>query len=257
MKITILTLFPDMFLGFRETSIIKKAILQKKVDLEIINIRDFAVNKWNRVDTPPIGGGAGMILQVAPIVSALESITPGHKVLLSPRGPVFTNQKACKLLQKDHLILICGHYEGVDERVNEFIDEEISIGDYVLTGGELGAMVISDAVIRLVDDVISKDSLDVESFDNSLLEYPQYSEPYDFRGLTVPAILYSGNHKAIAKWRLKESLRLTKKVRPDLFKKIVTDLEINTLVEEIENETIGEWEKEAIAKGIKFTKDKK
>ena len=152
---------------------------------------------------PPIGGGAGMILQVTPIVAALESLSLGHKVLLSPRGKVFNNQNAYKLLKKEHLILICGHYEGVDERVNQFIDEEISIGDYVLTGGELGAMVISDAVIRLVDDVISE-SLEVETFDNSLLEYPQYSEPYDFRGLTVPAILYSGNHKAIAKWRLKE-----------------------------------------------------
>ncbi len=257
MKITILTLFPEMFTGFLETSIIKKAILQKKVQVELVNIRDFATNKWNRVDTPPIGGGAGMIIQVAPLVSALESLSPGHKVLLSPRGTLFSNQKAVNLHKKDHLILVCGHYEGVDERVGNFIDEEISIGDYVLTGGELGAMVISDAVIRLVDDVISSDSLAVESFDNSLLEYPQYSEPYEFRGLTVPAILYSGNHKAIAKWRLKESLRLTKAKRPDLFKKIIKDLEINNLLEEIESETIGEWEKEAILKGIKFTKDKK
>ncbi|OQC11224.1 MAG: tRNA (guanine-N(1)-)-methyltransferase [Tenericutes bacterium ADurb.Bin087] len=256
MKITILTLFPEMFTNFLETSIIKKARLQGHVTFDIINIRDFADNKWNRVDTPPVGGGAGMILQAEPIVKALESVDPGHKMLLSPRGNVLTNMKATALSQKEHLIFVCGHYEGIDERVNHFIDEEISIGDYILTGGELGAMVISDAVIRLLDEVISTESLDVESFDYHLLEYPQYTEPYDFRGYTVPTILYSGNHAAIRKWRLKESLRITRERRPDLFKKITKDNEIKKLLKEIDDDVIGEWEKDAIEKGSRFTKNK-
>lgn len=257
MKITILTLFPEMFPSFLNTSIIKKAILQKKVTIEFVNIRDFAQNKWKRVDTPPVGGGAGMIMQVEPIVLALESIDVGHKVLLSPRGETLNVSKTFKLSRKDHLILICGHYEGVDERVSHYIDEEISIGDYILTGGELGAMVISDAVIRLLDGVINRDSLDVESFDSHMLEYPQYTEPYDFRGYTVPAILYSGNHAAIRRYRLKESIRLTKERRPDLFKKILSDADTLALTREIEEGIVGEWEKAAIAKGERFTKGKK
>ena len=257
MKISILTLFPEMFDGFLNTSIIKKAILQAKVAINIVNIRDFAENKWQRVDTPPIGGGAGMILQLPPLVSALESLEVGHKILLSPRGETLSQKKIAKLSKQDHLILICGHYEGVDDRLTHFIDEEISIGDYILTGGELGAMVISDAVIRLVDDVITSESLSEESFDYSMLEYPQYTEPFAFRGLKVPQILYSGNHAAIRKWRLKESLRITKARRPDLYAKIFTSAETTALIKELENDEIGEWEKAAIAKGEKFTKNKK
>lgn len=257
MTITILTLFPEMFNDFLTTSIIKKAILQEKVKVNLMNIRDFADNKWQRVDTPPVGGGAGMILQVAPIVRALESLKPGHKVLLSPRGKTFKQLKAVQLAKHDHLILICGHYEGVDERLTHFIDEEISIGDYILTGGELGAMVISDAVIRLLDDVITSESLNEESFDYSLLEYPQYSEPFDFRGHKVPQILYSGNHAAIKKWRLKESLRLTKEVRPDLYANVYLDKTVRKLIKELENNEVGAWEAEAISKGEKYTKDKK
>lgn len=257
MKITILTLFPEMFPNFLNTSIIKKAILKRLVTVELVNIRDFAQNKWKRVDTPPIGGGAGMILQVEPIVLALEKIDPGHKVLLSPRGTILNVNKTFSLSRKDHLILICGHYEGVDERVSHYIDEEISIGDYILTGGELGAMVISDAVIRLLDEVISEDSLAHESFDYGMLEYPQYTEPFDFRGYRVPTILYSGNHEAIRKWRLKESIRLTKDRRPDLFVKIIKDRDINRLIHELETGTVGKWESDAILKGDKYTKDRK
>ena len=257
MKITILTLFPEMFPNFLETSIIKKAILKGLVEVNIVNIRDFAQNKWNRVDTPPVGGGAGMILQVEPIVLALESIDVGHKILMSPRGTTLNVNKTHKLSRKDHLILICGHYEGVDERVNHYIDEELSIGDYILTGGELGAMVVSDAVIRLLNNVISEESLEQESFDMSMLEYPQFTEPYDFRGYTVPAILYSGNHEAIRKWRLKESLRLTKTRRPDLYAKILQDKLTMRLSRELDAGIVGDWEKDAIAKGEKFTKDKK
>ncbi len=253
MKITILTLFPEMFANFLTTSIIKKAILQEHVTVDIVNIRDFANNKWQRVDTPPSGGGAGMIMQVAPIVEALESVDVGHKILLSPRGTLFDKKRAVHLSQKDHIILICGHYEGVDQRVSHYIDEEISIGDYILTGGELGAMVISDAVIRLLDNVISAESLSEESFDRHMLEYPQYTEPFDFRGYRVPLILYSGNHNAIRKWRLKESLRLTQKVRPDLYAKIIMDKELKKLVAELKADIVGEWEKDAISKGKKFT----
>lgn len=257
MKISILTLFPEMFDNFLNTSIIKKAILQQKVQFEIINIRDFASNKWQRVDTPPIGGGAGMIMQVDTVVKAIRSATPGHKILLSPRGTTFDNNKAFSLSRKEHLILICGHYEGVDERVSNYIDEEISLGDYILTGGELGAMVISDAVTRLVKNVISDESLSIESFDYSMLEYPQYTEPYDFEGLTVPAILYSGNHQAISKWRKKESIRITKARRPDLFAKVLIDKDIIKLEKELENNEIPEWEKTAIEKGSRFTKNRK
>lgn len=257
MKITILTLFPEMFTNFLDTSIIKKAQLQNKVTFEIVNIRDYATNKWKRVDTPPIGGGAGMILQVEPIVDALKAITSGHKILLSPRGMVFNQTKATILSLKEHLVFICGHYEGVDERVTHYVDEEISIGDYILTGGEIAAMAISDAVVRLVENVINEDSLAVESFDRHLLEYPQYTEPFDYDGYKVPQILYSGNHDAIRKWRLKQSLLLTYKKRPDLFEKHYLDKETKKLLKEALNDEVGEWEKEAIAKGHKYTDDKK
>lgn len=257
MKITILTLFPEMFTNFLETSIIKKAQLQNKVTFEIVNIRDYATNKWKRVDTPPIGGGAGMILQVEPIVDALKAITSGHKILLSPRGMVFNQTKATILSLKEHLVFICGHYEGVDERVTHYVDEEISIGDYILTGGEIAAMAISDAVVRLVENVINEDSLAVESFDRHLLEYPQYTEPFDYDGYKVPQVLYSGNHDAIRKWRLKQSLLLTYKKRPDLFEKHYLDKETKKLLKEALNDEVGEWEKEAIAKGHKYTDDKK
>lgn len=162
MKITILTLFPEMFAGFTDTSIIKRAIGKQIVEIELVNIRDFTENKYGRVDTPPIGGGAGLVMQAQPIVSALKSLTPGHKILFSPRGQTFHQNKAFSLANKDHLILVCGHYEGLDERVNAYVDELISIGDFILTGGELAAMVVSDAVIRLLDGVISMDSLNEE-----------------------------------------------------------------------------------------------
>lgn len=257
MKITILTLFPEMFDGFLNTSIIKKARLEKHVTIDIINIRDFANNKWKRVDFPPVGGGPGMVMQAAPIVAALESLDPAHKVLLSPRGSVFKQSKAAMLAQHKHLVLICGHYEGVDERVNHFIDESLSLGDYILTGGELGAMVISDAVIRLLDGVINTESLHFESFDRHLLEYPQYAEPFEFKGFKVPQILYSGNHDAIRKWRLKQSLIVTYKNRPDLFARHIPDKETLKLLDEALKDEVGPWEKAAIAKGEKFTKERK
>lgn len=257
MKISILTLFPEMFEGFINTSIIKRAIAKGIVEIRLVQIRDFTLDKYGRTDTPPIGGGAGLIEKCQPIVDALNSIkTPTSKtVLFSPRGKTY-NQKIAKSYAKcDHLILIAGHYEGIDERVNDHVDELLSIGDYILTGGEIPAMAVADSVTRLLDGAISKDSLTDESFDEPLLEYPQYTEPYDFNGAKVPDILYSGNHEAIKKWRRKKSLQLTKKYRPDLFKELNLSKSDLNLLKEDENE-IPSWEEKALFKGKKFIKDK-
>lgn len=253
MKITIVTLFPEMFDGFLTTSIIKKAILQNLVEIELINIRDFATNKHGRIDTPPVGGGPGLVMQAEPVVKALESVGKGRRVLLTPRGTKFSQNEAFKYSRLDHLVLICGHYEGIDERVNHFIDEEISLGDFIMTGGEVGAMAISDATIRLVDNVIKVESLNEESFNHNLLEYPQYTEPYSFRGLTVPLILYSGHHAAIRKWRLKQSLLITYKKRPDIYAGFMHDKTTKRLLNEALNDEVGVWETKAIAQGKKFT----
>lgn len=250
MKITILTLFPEMFTGILENSIIKRAIAKNVVEIELLNIRDFTKDKYNRVDTPPIGGGAGLVLKAQPIVDALRSIEDGHKILLSPRGKQFKLENAELYSQKDHIILICGHYEGVDERVNNYVDELVSIGDYVLTGGEIAAMAITDSIVRLLDGAIDSESLKEESFTSNLLEYPQYTEPYDFEGLKVPLILYSGNHKAINKWRHKQALLLTKEHRPDLFDLRKLTKEEKHLLSEGDNP---DWLIEAIENSKKFT----
>ena len=254
MKITILTLFPEMFEGFKTNSIIKRAIAKGVVEVEIVNIRDFTLDKYGRVDTPPIGGGAGLIMKCQPIVDCLRKVkTEGSKtLLLSPRGSTYTQAKAKELSKEKHLILLCGHYEGIDERVNNYVDEQVSIGDYVLTGGELGSMVIADSIIRLLDGAIAEESTDEESFENGLLEYPQYTEPYDFEGHKVPDILYSGNHEAINKWRRKESLNLTKEKRPDLFEKVELSKQDKKLLEEGKEKA--SWELAAIEKGKKFIK---
>ena len=221
MKITILTLFPEMFDGFLTNSIIKRAIGKKVCEVKIVNIRDYTLDKYGRVDTPTVGGGAGLIMKCQPIVDALKanSSKGALKLLLSPRGEKYSQRMATKLAKEDELVLLCGHYEGIDERVNKYVDQLVSIGDYVLTGGEIGAMAIADSVIRLLDGAITDVSLDEESFNDNLLEYPQYTEPKDFNGDKVPDILYTGNHTAIEKWRKKESLKLTREYRPDLFEK--------------------------------------
>lgn len=254
MKITILTLFPSMFEGFLTNSIIARAIAKGVVQVEVKNIRDFTLDKYGRVDTPPIGGGAGLIEKCQPIVSALEATrTPGSKaVLFSPRGSTYNESKAKEYAKLDHLILVCGHYEGVDERVNNYVDELLSIGDYILTGGEIPAMAVSDSVIRLLEGAITKGSLENESFNEPLLEYPQYTEPYDFQGDKVPDILYSGNHEAIDKWRRKQSLLLTKKHRPDLFNQLDLSKADKKLLLEAESEETPSWEEKALQKGHKF-----
>lgn len=257
MKITILTLFPEMFEGFTSNSIIKRAIGKGLVEIELVNIRDFTKDKYNRTDTPPVGGGAGLVQKAQPIVDALSSVkTPtSYSIIMSPRGKTYCQADAKRFSNLDHLIIVCGHYEGIDERVNSYCDESISIGDYILTGGEIPAMGISDSVIRLLDGAISSSSLEDESFNSDLLEYPQYTEPYDFNGEKIPAILYCGNHQAINKWRRKQSLYLTRKHRPDLFSKIELTKQDKKLLEEIDSNITPKWEIDAIEKGRKFKKE--
>ena len=257
MKINILTLFPEMFDGFLTNSIIKRAIAKKVIEIKIINIRDFTNDKYRRVDTPPIGGGAGLIMKCQPIVDALKSIDNpnNYKILMSPKGKQFNQQFSVKFAKLDEITIVCGHYEGVDARVSNYVDGEFSIGDYVLTGGEIGAMAISDSVIRLLDGAITSTSLDEETFTDNLLEYPQYTEPKDFDGHLVPDILYTGNHEAIEKYRRKESLKLTKKYRPDLFEKHTFSKLDQKLLKEIEEgDDEPKWLKTALEKGEKFNR---
>lgn len=256
MKITILTLFPEMFSGLLTNSIVKRAIAKGVVTVECVQIRDFTKDKYGRTDTPPIGGGAGLIEKCQPLVDAiLAARTPQSKaILFSPRGAPYNEAKAKELAQCDHLILVCGHYEGIDERVNPYVDELMSIGDYILTGGEIPAMAVSDSVIRLLDGAIAKESLTDESFNQPLLEYPQFTEPYDYEGAKVPDILYSGNHEAIEKWRRKQALALTKKYRPDLFAQLKLDKKDMRLLKELDDGSTPDWETKALEKGRKFIK---
>lgn len=221
MKIDILTLFPEMFSALDE-SIIGRAKKAGKIEINVIDIRDFSLDKHKKCDDYPFGGGAGMVMMPQPIYSAFEAIDPerkAHRIFTSPKGRTFSQSMVKELNSYEHIIILCGHYEGVDERVIEFsIDEEISIGDYVLTGGELPAMVITDALSRYVSGVIAKESLSEESFTGGLLEYPQYTRPQEFMGKKVPDVLLSGNHAEIEKWRKAKSLEITEKNRPDLLK---------------------------------------
>jgi tRNA (guanine37-N1)-methyltransferase len=219
MKIDILTLFPNMFDGAFSESIIKRAIAKNKVSINIINFRDFSDFNNNQVDDTPYGGGAGMVLMCEPIFKAVESIkTKDSKViLLTPSGIPFKQKRAYELSHEKHLIFICGHYEGFDERIRKLADYEISIGDYILTGGEIPAMAIIDSVIRLLPGVINERSHIEDSFnDNFLLDYPTYTKPRTFRGMNVPEVLLSGNHAKIDAYRRKMSIEKTRKLRPDL-----------------------------------------
>ena len=218
MRIDILTLFPNMFDGFKTESIIKRAIEKEKVEINIIDIRDYTPYKNNQVDDYQFGGGGGMVMMCEPVFNAVEAIRTedSHVIILTPRGKTYNQQKAYELTNKKHLIIICGHYEGFDERIYTLADEIISIGNFVLTGGELPAMMISDSVIRLLDGVISDISLESESFNDELLDYPVYTKPRDFRGMVVPEVLTSGNHKLINEYRDNERKRITKEYRDDL-----------------------------------------
>ena len=221
MKIDILTLFPKMFEGILEESIIKRAIEKGIVEINIIDFREFSHLSNHQVDDTPYGGGSGMVLRCEPLVEAIESVkTMDSKVLLMcPQGVPYKEKKAIELSKEKHLIFVCGHYEGYDERIRNFVDEEISIGDYVLTGGEIPAMAIMDSVIRLLPGVIKEDSYLEDSFMNNRLDYPTYTKPATFRGLTVPEVLLSGDHAKIKQWREEQALEKTKKRRKDLLEK--------------------------------------
>lgn len=221
MNITVLTLFPEMFAPLFE-SVIGRAVNGGKLNIKIVNIRDYAENKHFKCDDYPFGGGAGMVMMPQPIGSAIEAVDPdhrAHRIYMSPRGRVFTQKRAVELSELDDILILCGHYEGVDQRVIDlYIDEELSVGDYVLTGGELPAMVVCDCVARYVEGVISGESLKDESFSAGLLEYPQYTRPAVYKGLSVPEVLLSGNHEKVDAWRREQSLEITRKNRPDLLK---------------------------------------
>lgn len=201
MRITILTLFPDVFEPIFTTSIIKKAKEKGLVDIRVVNIRDFAEDSYKTVDDKPYGGGVGMIMRVDILHKALSAQEKGHKTLLAPHGKRYTQADAKRLAKKTHLVLICGHYEGVDTRIEKYVDEVISIGDYVLTGGEIPAMVLVDSIVRLLAGVLPDGATKTESFEGGFLEYPQYTRPLEFRGQKVPDVLLSGNHKKIEAWR--------------------------------------------------------
>lgn len=221
MKIDILTLFPKMFDSFLTESIIKRAINNKLVTIAIHNFRDFSDDEHDSVDDTPYGGGAGMVLMPQPIFDCVESLRKENSkvILLTPSGVPYKQKKAYELAKEEHLIIICGHYEGFDERITSLADMEISIGDYVLTGGEVPAMVLADSIIRLIPGVINERSHIEDSFnENYLLDYPTYTRPSDFRGMKVPEILLSGNHAEISKWRYNESVKRTQERRPDLLK---------------------------------------
>lgn len=221
MKFDVLTLFPQMFESMKE-SIIGKAIEKELIDINLINIRDFSKDKHKKVDDTPYGGGAGMVIRPDVVYDAYDSIKDKENakvIYLSPQGKVLNQRKVESLSKEKHIILLCGHYEGIDQRViDEIVDEEISIGDYVLTGGEIPAMVLIDSVSRYIDGVLNESSVEEESFSNGILEYPHYTRPEEFHGIKVPEVLKSGHHGNIKKWREEESIRITGEKRPDLLK---------------------------------------
>ena len=235
LRIDIVTLFPAMFASLDE-SIIKRAAEAGHVEIEVVDLRQFSMNKHRSVDDYPYGGGPGMVMQAEPFFLAVEHLRaaneqPAHVILFSPRGERFTQQKAVDLTNKERLILLCGHYEGVDERVREtLVDEEISLGDFVLTGGEIPAMAVTDAVVRLLPGVLPSESISDESFTSGLLEYPQYTRPAEYRGLHVPEVLLSGNHERIRRWRREQSLLRTLVDRPDLLQSVELTTEERQMV---------------------------
>ncbi|WJV21170.1 tRNA (guanosine(37)-N1)-methyltransferase TrmD [Rossellomorea marisflavi] len=238
MKIDVLSLFPAMFEGVFGESILKKAAEKEAVNYQVVNFREFSDNKHKQVDDYPYGGGAGMVLKPQPVFDAVDSLKGDAKprvILMCPQGERYTQAKAEELAKEEHLIFICGHYEGYDERIRKHVvTDEISIGDYVLTGGELGAMVVIDSVVRLIPGVLgNEDSPVLDSFSSGLLEHPHYTRPSDFRGMEVPQPLLSGNHKLIEEWREKESFRRTLERRPDLLENYPLTEKQAALVEEL------------------------
>ena len=236
MKFDVLTLFPEMFEPVKQ-SILGRAIEKNLIDINLINIRDFSKDKHKKVDDTPYGGGAGMVIRADVVYDAYKSINDekAKVIYMSPQGKVLDQSKVKALSKEQHLVLLCGHYEGIDQRaLDEIVDEEISIGDYVLTGGEIPAMVLIDSVSRYVEGVISNESTNEESFSNNLLEYPQYTRPEVFNGMEVPEILKSGHHENIRKWRRAESLKNTYKKRPELLQDVELSEEDKKILQNIE-----------------------
>ena len=256
MKIKIMTLFPSFYQEFLKSSIVGRAISKGLVEIELINIRDYSLDKNHRVDDHPIGGGAGLIMRLEPLLGCLRAHTSEktHKILMGPKGHTYTQKDAIRFSQMDEICLICGHYEGVDSRFNDYIDEEISIGDFILTGGEIPAMAIADSIIRLLKGAIAEESTQEESFNSTILEYPQYTYPRDFEGKKVPDILFSGNHEVIQDYRRKEALKETLEKRPDLLEKMSYSKKDAQMLEDIKkgDNTPSEKELKAIEKGKKF-----
>ncbi|MDY3265865.1 MAG: tRNA (guanosine(37)-N1)-methyltransferase TrmD [Candidatus Enterosoma sp.] len=258
MKIKIMTLFPNFYDAFLNSSIIGRAISKGLVEFELINIRDYSLDKNHRVDDHPIGGGAGLIMRLEPLVDCLRANTNDktHKILMGPKGHTFTQKDAIRLSKMDEICLICGHYEGVDCRFEDYVDEEMSIGDFVLTGGEIPAMAIADSVVRLLKGAIADDSTKEESFNSSLLEYPQYTYPKEYEGKKIPEILFCGNHQVVEEYHRKEALRETFKHRPDLLESLLYTKKDVQYLNEIKSgeSTLSEKERQAIEKGKRFTK---
>ncbi|MUO32567.1 tRNA (guanosine(37)-N1)-methyltransferase TrmD [Enterococcus gallinarum] len=249
MRIDVLTLFPRMFDGPMGESIIGKAREKELLEINVSNFREFSDNKHQTVDDYPYGGGAGMLLKVQPIydnLKAIETATPQTKkriILLDPAGKKFDQKMAESFSQEEHLVFICGHYEGYDERIRSLVTDEVSLGDYVLTGGELGAMVMIDATVRLLPEVLGNEtSAQTDSHSTGLLEHPQYTRPAEFQGMTVPPVLMNGNHKLIEEWRLKESLRRTYYRRPDMLADYPLTAEMKKMLQEIAEEASAEDE---------------
>ncbi|MGD1816751.1 MAG: tRNA (guanosine(37)-N1)-methyltransferase TrmD [Pleomorphochaeta sp.] len=238
MNIDVVTLFPEIVQGFFSNSIMKRAVENGFITYNMIDFRNFAEDKHLTCDDSPYGGGAGMVLKPEPLCKALESIKANEKrvIYASPSGKKLTQALSLELSKEENLVFICGHYEGVDQRVIDlYVDDEISIGDYVISSGEISSLVIIDSIYRLIDGVISSESLEEESFSDGLLEYPQYTRPSVFKGLEVPEVLLSGNHKAIKQWRLEKRLEKTKKNRPELLEEKSLDLEARKTLEELRN----------------------
>ena len=242
MKITILTIFPGLFDSFLASPVLQRAVKKGVLEIEVVDIKDYSPGSFRHIDDSPFGGGPGMVMRCQPVLDALRAVKKelpdraSVTAALSPSGAVFSQKTAHRYAGLDHLILICGHYEGMDERIFRHVDEEVSIGDFILTGGELAAMAVADAVIRLLPGAIRAESTGEESFENGLLEYPQYTQPAVYDGESVPDVLLSGNHEKIRKWRLMESLRKTFLKRPDLLSDRVFTDEEKELLEEIRAE---------------------
>lgn len=238
MKIDIITIFPEMMRNTLDESIIRRAIGLNLVEINIIDLRDYSLSKHKKVDDTPYGGGAGMLLQFPPLYEAISALKGEQTkvIITSPRGKTFNQETAKRYSNYEHLIILAGHYEGFDERIYHFVDEEISIGDFVLTGGELPALLITDAVVRLLDDVIKKESHENDSFANGLLEHPHYTKPAAYKGYEVPEVLKNGNHQEIANWRHYESLKQTYLKRKDLLDKMDLNDKDKKLIEQIKSE---------------------